>query len=167
MFVGASKTGSPVPASRRRCSSARSTSQGSSRARTDHRRRPGAPQDGTPITCHTHAKSEQGIAAQKVFEEEGVDLTRVVLAHCGDTSDADYLEKLCGKGSYLGMDRFGIEVEHPFEERVATVAEMCERGHADKMILSQDAAKFLHATPALGLLDQLTPNWHTSTWSTT
>ena len=70
---------------------------------------------GTPITCHTHAKSEQGIAAQKVFEEEGVDLTRVVLAHCGDTSDADYLEKLCGKGLLPRHNHcFGIEVEHPF-----------------------------------------------------
>ena len=114
---------------------------------------------GTPITCHTHAKSEQGLTAQKVFEEEGVDLSRIVLAHCGDTSDTDYLEKLAEKGSYLGMDRFGIEVEHPFEERVATVAEMCERGHADKMILSQDAGVFMDNLP-WDLLPQLTPNWH-------
>lgn len=114
---------------------------------------------GTPITCHTHAKSEQGLTAQKLFEEEGVDLSRVVLAHCGDTSDADYLEKLGAKGSYLGMDRFGIDVEHPFEERVATVVEMCERGHSDKMILSQDAGVFMDNLP-WEMLPEITPNWH-------
>jgi phosphotriesterase-related protein len=116
-------------------------------------------QTGTPITCHTHAKSEQGLTAQKLFEEEGVDLSRIVLAHCGDTSDADYLERLAKRGSYLGMDRFGIDVEHPYEERVSTVVEMCNRGHADKMILSQDAGVYMDNLP-WDMLPQLTPNWH-------
>ncbi len=116
-------------------------------------------QTGTPITCHTHAKSEQGLTAQKVFEEEGVDLSRVVLAHCGDTSDVDYLTKLAEKGSFLGMDRFGIDLEQPFEERVAAVAAMCERGHADKMILSQDAGVFMDNLP-WDMLSQVVPNWH-------
>ena len=43
-------------------------------------------------------------------------------------------------GSFIGMDRFGIDVILPFEERVATVASLCERGHADQMVLSHDAA---------------------------
>ena len=54
--------------------------------------------------------------------------------------DIDYLEELIGNGSYLGMDRFGIDTILPFEARVQTVARMCERGHAGKMVLSHDAA---------------------------
>ena len=65
-----------------------------------------------------------------------------MLAHCGDSTDLDYLEKLAASGALLGMDRFGLDVLLPFEERVKTVVAMCERGHADKMILSQDANCF-------------------------
>jgi phosphotriesterase-related protein len=57
------------------------------------------------------------------------------------------------------MDRFGIDVEMPFEDRVGIVEAMCERGHADKMILSQDAGVFMDNLP-WELLPQLTPNWH-------
>jgi len=46
----------------------------------------------------------------------------------------------------------------PFEERVDIVAKMCERGHADKMVLSHDAACFMDWVPD-ELLPAL-PNWH-------
>ena len=39
------------------------------------------------------------------------------------------------------MDRFGIEGV-PFDERVGIVATMCERGHADQMVLSHDTSCF-------------------------
>jgi phosphotriesterase-related protein len=39
------------------------------------------------------------------------------------------------------MDRFGIEITS-FEDRVATVAAMCARGHADRMVLSHDSYCF-------------------------
>ena len=40
------------------------------------------------------------------------------------------------------MDRFGLNILLPFEERVNTVAALCERGYADRMILSHDANCF-------------------------
>ncbi len=95
---------------------------------------------GTPISTHTHAKSEQGLRQQDIFEQEGVDLGRVVIGHSGDSEDIAYLEKLIGRGSYIGMDRFGIEMLLPTEKRVATIAKLCERGHADRMVLSHDAS---------------------------
>ena len=97
---------------------------------------------GVPISTHTHARKRRGLDQQKVFEEEGVDLSRVVIGHSGDTTDLDYLEELISKGSFLGMDRFGIDTILSFEDRVDTVARMCARGHADKMVLSHDAACF-------------------------
>ena len=71
----------------------------------------------------------------------------MVIGHSGDTTDLDYLEELIGNGSYLGMDRFGSTCYLPFEDRVDTVARMCERGHADKMVLSHDAACYFDALP--------------------
>ena len=114
---------------------------------------------GVPISTHTHARTERGLEQQRIFEEEGVDLSRVIIGHSGDTTDIDYLEKLIGNGSYIGMDRFGIDVLCSFEDRVNTVARMCERGHADKMVLSQDAACFNDWLPEAPLPTVL-PNWH-------
>lgn len=114
---------------------------------------------GTPISTHTHARSRVGLDQQRIFREEGVDLTRVVIGHSGDTTDLDYLEQLIANGSYLGMDRFGINSILSFEDRVNTVAEMCRRGHAGKMVLSHDAACFLHMLPEQAL-PFLLPQWH-------
>jgi phosphotriesterase-related protein len=114
---------------------------------------------GVPISTHTHAQTERGLEQQHIFEEEGVDLSRVVIGHSGDTTDIDYLERLLARGSYIGMDRFGIDVLLPFEDRVNTVAKMCERGHAGKMVLSQDAACFNDWLPEAALPEVL-PNWH-------
>jgi phosphotriesterase-related protein len=114
---------------------------------------------GVPISTHTHAASRRGLEQQQIFSEEGVDLTRVVIGHSGDTTDLDYLEELIGNGSYIGMDRFGADVYLPFEDRVNTVARMCERGHADKMVLSHDAACFIDWLPE-EVVPVVLPNWH-------
>jgi phosphotriesterase-related protein len=112
-----------------------------------------------PISTHTHAESRRGLEQQRIFEEEGVDLSRVIIGHSGDSTDVGYLEELIAAGSYLGMDRFGIDVILPFEDRVNTVAKMCERGHADKMVLSHDASCYFDALPE-ELVPVVTPNWH-------
>lgn len=95
---------------------------------------------GVPISTHTHAGLRRGLDQQRVFAEEGVDLGRVVIGHSGDTTDLAYLEELIANGSYLGMDRFGFDGIVSFEDRVATVATLCERGHADRIVLSHDAS---------------------------
>ena len=93
---------------------------------------------GTPITVHTAPLTESGLVAQQVLAEEGVNLEAVVIGHCGDTTDVDYLMKLADRGSLLGMDRFGVEFAITMEQRVATIAEMVRRGYAGHMALSHD-----------------------------
>ena len=114
---------------------------------------------GVPISTHTHATTERGLQQQRIFEEEGVDLSRVIIGHSGDTTDIEYLEKLISKGSYIGMDRFGIDSLLPFEDRVNTVAKMCALGHANQMVLSQDASCFMDALPE-AVVPVMLPNWH-------
>lgn len=86
-----------------------------------------------PISTHTNARKRVGLDQQRIFCEEGVDLSRVVIGHSGGTIELDYLEELISNGSYIGMDRFGIDAIVSFEDRVNTVATMCERGHAGKI----------------------------------
>jgi phosphotriesterase-related protein len=116
-------------------------------------------QTGVPISTHTHAATRRGLEQQRVFAEEGVDPSRVVIGHSGDTTDIAYLEELIAEGSYLGMDRFGVDAFLGFEDRVNTVATMCERGHADRMVLSHDASCYFDALPEATLPIAL-PNWH-------
>ncbi len=114
---------------------------------------------GVPISTHTHARKRVGLDQQRIFREEGVDLSRVVIGHSGDTTELDYLEQLIANGSTIGMDRFGIDSILSFEERVDTVARMCERGHAGKMVLSHDAACFMHWLPEQ-MVPAMLPRWH-------
>ncbi len=114
---------------------------------------------GVPITTHTHAHTRRGLEQQRIFAEEGVDLSRVIIGHSGDTTDLDYLEELIAAGSYIGMDRFGLDNILSFEDRVDTVAKMCARGHADKMVLSHDASCHIDWLPEEALPVVL-PNWH-------
>ena len=114
---------------------------------------------GVPITTHTHAHTRRGLDQQRIFTEEGVDLSRVIIGHSGDTTDLNYLEELIAAGSYLGMDRFGLDNILSFEDRVDTVARMCQRGHADKMVLAHDASCYIDWLPEAALPVVL-PNWH-------
>jgi phosphotriesterase-related protein len=116
-------------------------------------------QTGAPISTHTHAATRRGLEQQRIFADEGVDLSRVIIGHCGDSTDIDYLEELIANGSYIGMDRFGMDLILPFEDRLNTVVRMCERGHADKMVLSHDAKCYFDALPE-ELLPTVAPRWH-------
>lgn len=114
---------------------------------------------GVPISTHTHAASKVGLKQQDVFESEGVDLSRTVIGHSGDSEDIAYLRKLMDRGSFIGMDRFGIDMFLPTDKRVATIARLCEMGYAGQMVLSHDAACHFGWADT-SLLPQVMPNWH-------
>jgi phosphotriesterase-related protein len=95
-------------------------------------------QTGAPIMAHSMPAVATGPRQVEIFQEEGVDLSRVQIAHCGDTDDLDYIEGLLAKGVYVGLDRYGLEMYLPIERRNATAAELLRRGHAERLIVSQD-----------------------------
>jgi phosphotriesterase-related protein len=113
---------------------------------------------GVPITVHTHPTSRTGLEVQRVMGEEGVDPRRVVLGHSGDSTDVDHLSGLADAGFVLGFDRFGINLETTFEARADTLVEMCRRGYAEQIVLSQDASCYIDWL-APGVMDLL-PQWH-------
>jgi phosphotriesterase-related protein len=113
---------------------------------------------GVPITVHTHPTSRSGLEARRVLGEEGVDPRRVVLGHSGDTTDVEHLTDLAEAGFVLGFDRFGINLDTTFEARADTLVEMCNRGYAGQIVLSQDASCYIDWL-APGVMDLL-PQWH-------
>jgi len=99
---------------------------------------------GAPITVHTHPGTQTGLAVKKLMcDAEGVDPSRVVLGHSGDSSDIDHLVQLADEGFILGMDRFGINIDTTSEARADTVVELCRRGYSKRMVLSHDAACYI------------------------
>lgn len=96
-------------------------------------------QTGVPITTHTPTPPQPwGLEQQRIFVEEGVDLSKVVIGHSGGTLDTAYHEALIDNGSFLGFDHFGIATI-PLAHRVESVRVLCERGHAGRIVLSHDA----------------------------
>ena len=91
-------------------------------AATAHRR------TGVPITTHTHAPSRNGRDQLAFLTERGVAADRLVIGHCGDSEDLDYLRELMDAGATIGMDRFGMEHVLPDAARTATVLALLARG---------------------------------------
>jgi phosphotriesterase-related protein len=93
---------------------------------------------GAPIMAHSMPAIATGPRQVEIFAEEGVELSRVQIAHCGDTEDIDYIEGLLARGVYVGLDRYGLEMFLPIDKRNATAAELLRRGHAERLVISQD-----------------------------
>jgi phosphotriesterase-related protein len=95
-------------------------------------------QTGAPIMAHSMPAVNTAPRQIEIFAEEGVDMAKVQIAHCGDSDDVDYIESLIDKGVYAGLDRYGLEMYLPIDKRNATTAELLRRGHAERLMISQD-----------------------------
>jgi phosphotriesterase-related protein len=115
---------------------------------------------GTPITVHTAPQAQTGLVVQRVLAEEGVNLEDVIIGHCGDTNDIDYLMKLADRGSILGMDRFGVNFTITTGERVKTIVEMVKRGYVDHLTLSHDCACWSDFFPTVEAYNTAMPDHH-------
>lgn len=114
---------------------------------------------GAPISTHTHAASRSGDVLRQLLESCGVALDRLIIGHCGDSEDLDYLRGLLARGSYLGMDRFGAEDILSDTRRMDVVAALCAEGHAGRLLLSQDANCWNDRQSRTAMAAQR-PNWH-------
>lgn len=102
---------------------------------------------GAPVTVHTHPGSRNGLDVLRVLREEGAHLPQVVIGHSGDSRDPEYLTEIAEAGCLLGMDRFGIGMTPSLERRCDIIATLCERGYADRIVLSHDAACYIDWYP--------------------
>src|ERR1700730_14086558 len=105
-------------------------------------------QTGASIMAHSMPAVATGPRQVEIFEQEGVDLSRVQIAHCGDTDDIGYIEALIDRGVYVGLDRYGLEMFLPIDKRNATTAELLRRGHAERLMISQDYCATIDWFPA-------------------
>jgi phosphotriesterase-related protein len=121
---------------------------------------------GAPIMAHSRPASETGPRQIEIFEEEGVEMDRVQIAHTGDTDDLDYIERVLDKGVFIGMDRYGLELYMPYDRRQATVLALLERGYQDRMFLSADHCATLDWFP-VSVAEQMLAAGMAKDWSMT
>ena len=95
---------------------------------------------GAPITAHTHPADKQAPRLLEILAEEGADLSKVVVAHSGDTDDLDYLRALMDAGAVMGDDRFGLYIPGTTteEQRLDALTTLCGEGYADRIVVSHD-----------------------------
>ncbi len=93
----------------------------------------------TGVAITTHTFQEQLIFDQiGIFEDEGVDLRRVVIGHLGDQRDLERLRTIAAKGVTLGIDHIGWEVPQKDFWRAKLIATLVREGYARQLLLSMD-----------------------------
>jgi predicted metal-dependent phosphotriesterase family hydrolase len=96
---------------------------------------------GRSITTHS-VLSPVGLAQLQVFEEEGLDPRRVVIGHSDSYPVLDHYLEIIRRGASIEFDFLGMPftaVERHGEGRIVDLLqELLSRGHADRLLLSQD-----------------------------
>jgi phosphotriesterase-related protein len=96
---------------------------------------------GLAITTHA-VMGDVGLAQLGVFEEEGADPSRVVIGHADSYPRLDHYLAIVQRGASVEFDFLGMSFT-PMERRgepriVELLLALLERGHAERILLSQD-----------------------------
>ncbi|OGO17462.1 MAG: hypothetical protein A2Z02_03585 [Chloroflexi bacterium RBG_16_48_7] len=98
---------------------------------------------GLPIILHSYSPGEAGRQQLAILKEEGVDMKRVKVDHCLDTTNVDYLTWLLDQGCYLGMERCPVWNMN-IEDMVHTLKTLIDRGWAHRLMPSHDYLLIRH-----------------------
>lgn len=93
---------------------------------------------GAPITTHTD-HGALGDEQQAILTDAGVPAHRIIIGHSCGTDDHDYHMRIVRGGSYLGFDRFGLEVLQPDAKRVAALLALIRSGAGSRVVVSHDS----------------------------
>lgn len=101
---------------------------------------------GAPITFHFGGFGEEKFRVLDILEEEGTDLSQVVMGHCGALGDdLPYARRLLARGVFVEFDFLGT-TGSPWgtlwpstDYKVGrSIAALVEDGHAGQIVLGQD-----------------------------
>jgi predicted metal-dependent phosphotriesterase family hydrolase len=97
----------------------------------------------TGLAVTTHAvMSDVGRAQLRILEEEGIDPARVVIGHADSYPVLAHHLAIVETGASVEMDFLGMSFtateQHGEDRTVALICELLARGHAERVLLSQD-----------------------------
>lgn len=92
---------------------------------------------GVAIITHTE-NSRHGDVQQDIFEANGADFSRVLIGHQDEQEEVGAIRKLAERGTFVGIDRIGLEILAPDVRRADHVATLVGEGFVGNVCLSQD-----------------------------
>ncbi|MCH2170095.1 phosphotriesterase-related protein [Myxococcota bacterium] len=90
-----------------------------------------------PIITHTD-DGVLGEEQQAIFAKHNVPPERVIIGHSCGTNDHEYHWRLVEGGTYVGFDRFGLEVINSDENRAQSMLRLIEKGASTRLLVSHD-----------------------------
>ena len=103
---------------------------------------------GATISFHSPPRKDEKHAVLDIVEEEGADLTRIILGHSDHMADdLSYMVSLLERGVSIQFDTLGVvrTTETGKDHIVATaIPKMIDIGFADYILLSQDVCWKMH-----------------------
>jgi phosphotriesterase-related protein len=92
---------------------------------------------GLPIVLHTNANNKNGLKALEILLSEGVKPQAITVGHLSDTEDLEYIKQIAETGCFIGFDRlYDNSSEEYISKKTEAIAELCNAGYEDKILLS-------------------------------
>lgn len=97
-----------------------------------------AVETGAPITTHTD-QGTMGEEQQAFLLAKGVAPHKIIIGHSCGSANHGYHMNILNKGSYLGFDRFGLDVLVPDEQRIDALVALLEKDQQQQIVVSHDS----------------------------
>lgn len=99
----------------------------------------------TGVTITTHAaRWPVGRAQLGILMSEGVDPANVIVGHTDTVPMIEYHEELADLGAWVQYDSIRGQSDYDTEIRIGYILHMIRRGHADRLLISQDVCNRSH-----------------------
>jgi predicted metal-dependent phosphotriesterase family hydrolase len=100
---------------------------------------------GLALTTHSIGKPV-GLTELDIFEDEGVDLRRVIVGHCDHPFClfSDYHLEMFKRGANIEFDTWGNKTPELDERAFQILLKHLDGGYANQLLLSQDVCKIQH-----------------------
>jgi phosphotriesterase-related protein len=92
---------------------------------------------GAPISTHA-SMYPVGLVQLDILEEEGVDLSRVIIGHADTYLNLAYHHEILKTGAYVAFDTIGREHMNPDIRRAELVVHLLREGWGERLLLSSD-----------------------------
>ena len=98
---------------------------------------------GAPVCIHLGGVGEEKHTILDIAEDEGLDLSRVILGHCDDiAAETSFVLELLFRGVYVAFDNLGRDLDVSVPSQTVEVARalpsLFEAGYEERILLSQD-----------------------------
>jgi len=108
-------------------------------------------QSGASINVHPLMWGHEHLHILDILEEEGADLSRVVISHCDELIEPEWHAKIATRGAVLSFDTFGSEAyfDRSFEheprdtDRIECILRLLEKGYGSQITLAHDICSLI------------------------